>query len=472
MSAADGRTAHCRRSRLRGILRPERHRRRSSDSRATQGVRPWARRGSHCHDLARRRDRCDGGCSARIDHYAIPSGGRCPAASRLCSRRRHDRRCRTRRRACLGLRRGNRPRYVGVERSAAREHGVRLARCRRPHERAGPLAGSYPTDRCHHRHCSSQPGLLDDARLPLLGAARICGALGSPPAAAAQRPVRRDRGDRDRAAGRLDPRSDDRGRARAAMTPFEDASATSTRPGSRFLVFGLAAIIAIAGLTTRLFYLQLVSGGELAALTETNREVAQAIPSTRGLIYDRSGRALVTNVKTFAVKIRPVDLPEERRDEVVARLAALLKINIGDINAAIDSNPGSRFDLVRIATDVPDGTASFIAENGEELPGVEVTVETRRQYSEGPLVSQILGYTGPVAPDQLEDLKAKGYLPDDLIGRSGLEAYYEDELRGTYGSETVERDATGRKLDVLETTSQPKGGDSLRLTIDVKAQQN
>ena len=102
------------------------------------------------------------------------------------------------------------------------------------------------------------------------------------------------------------------------MTPFVEDSATPSRPGSRFLVFGLAAIIAIAGLTTRLFYLQLVSGGELAALTETSREVAQAIPSTRGLIYDRSGRALVTNVKTFAVKIRPVDLPEERRDEVVA----------------------------------------------------------------------------------------------------------------------------------------------------------
>jgi penicillin-binding protein 2 len=255
------------------------------------------------------------------------------------------------------------------------------------------------------------------------------------------------------------------------MTPYLDRRATPTRPGSRFLVFGIAMILAIGGLTTRLFYLQVVSGGQFAALSQGNREVDQAIPSTRGLIYDRQGRPLVVNVKTFAVKIRPVDLPEERRDEVVERLAALLSLSIADINAEIDANPGSRFDLVRIATDVPDATARLIAENGDDLPGVEVAIETRRQYPEGALVSQILGYTGPVSPDQLEDLKKQGYLPDDLIGRTGLEAYYESELRGTYGNETVERDATGRKLQVLETTREPAAGNTLDLTLDVNEQQ-
>src|SRR4051794_14220287 len=255
------------------------------------------------------------------------------------------------------------------------------------------------------------------------------------------------------------------------MTPYLDSRSTPSRPGSRFLIFGLAVVLALGGLTTRLFYLQVVSGGQLSALTVGNREVAQAIPSTRGLIYDRTGRELVINVKTFAVKIRPIDLPEERRDEVVARLAALLKLNIADINGAIDSNPGSRFDLVRIASDVPDATARLIAENGTDLPGVEVAIETRRQYPESTLLSQILGYTGPVSPDQLDSLKKSGYLPDDLLGRTGLEAYYESELRGTYGSETVERDASGRKLQVLETTAEPKAGDSLNLTIDVKEQQ-
>jgi penicillin-binding protein 2 len=255
------------------------------------------------------------------------------------------------------------------------------------------------------------------------------------------------------------------------MTPFLTERTEPTRPSSRFFVFGLAAILAIAGLTTRLFYLQVVQGATFAAMSQSNREVSQAIPSTRGLIYDRSGKLLVTNVKTFAVKIRPVDLPEERRDDVVSRLAALLNIDVADINAAIDGNPGSRFDLVRVASDVPDAKAHLISENNTDLPGVEVVVETRRQYPEGKLVSQLLGYTGPVPPDQLPKLKESGYLPDDLMGRTGLEAFYESELRGTYGSETVERDASGRKLQVLQRTAEPKGGDTLNLTIDVKEQQ-
>jgi penicillin-binding protein 2 len=243
------------------------------------------------------------------------------------------------------------------------------------------------------------------------------------------------------------------------------------RPASRFMIFGLAAILAVGGLTTRLFYLQIVQGGQFSQLSESNRTAVEAIPSSRGLIFDRNNVALVKNVPTFAVKIRPVDLPDERRDEVVAKLAALLKMDPADINGAIDSNPGSRFDLVRVASDVPDATARLLSEAGDALPGVEVVIEARRQYPEGPLVSQLLGYTGPVSADQLPDLKSKGYLPDDLIGQTGLEAYYETQLRGTYGSQTVEKDATGRTIQTLHVDSNPQPGDSLQLTIDTTQQQ-
>ena len=254
------------------------------------------------------------------------------------------------------------------------------------------------------------------------------------------------------------------------MNGYLDGRRPYERPLSRFLVFGLAIVVAISALGARLFYLQIVSGGDYATLAEGNRTVLQAIPSSRGLIYDRDGKELVTNVPTFAVKIRPADLPEERRDEVVDRLSALVGTSVPDINAAIDGNPGSRFDLVRVAQDVPKETANLIAEARFELPGVEVVVEARRQYAEGPLLSQILGYTGPVSAEQIETLKAEGYLPDDLIGKTGLEAYYEGELRGSYGVETVERDAAGRKLQVLDTVREAAAGESLRLTLDTDAQ--
>ena len=113
----------------------------------------------------------------------------------------------------------------------------------------------------------------------------------------------------------------------------------------------------------------------------------------------------MTNVATFVVKLRPSDLPLDQRETVVARLAALLHITAADINATIDGNPGSTFDLVRVAGDVDESTARLISESGADLPGVEVDVEARRQYADGPLMSQILGYTGPVSGEQLKTLK-------------------------------------------------------------------
>jgi penicillin-binding protein 2 len=253
-------------------------------------------------------------------------------------------------------------------------------------------------------------------------------------------------------------------------TTYLDDQPRAVRSLSRFLAFGLVVVLAVGGLTARLFYLQIVDGGRFAALATHNRTVLEAVPAPRGLIYDRAGRALVTNVPTFAVKLRPADLPQEDRPQVVDRLAALLGIDAAEINATIDSNPGSNFDLVRIKGDVDENTARLIAEAGFELPGVQVAVEARRDYTYGSLFSQILGYTGPVSADQLTQLKAAGYLPDDLLGKTGLEAEYETELRGTYGSQNVERDAAGRRTQVLQTVSEPVPGDSLNLTIDTKEQ--
>ncbi len=245
------------------------------------------------------------------------------------------------------------------------------------------------------------------------------------------------------------------------------------RPGRspiRFLVFGLVVVLLASILSLRLFMLQVSASGRFATLAETNRSVEQAVPSTRGVIYDRNGTPLAVNVPSYAVKIRPADLPEDRRADVVRRLASLLDIDPAEINVAIDANPGSRFDLVRIASDVNGNVANFISESRLDLPGVEIVVESRREYATGPLLSQVVGYTAPINAIQLETLRAAGYLSDDLLGKAGVEATYEEELRGTYGIQRVEKDASGRKLQVLQTVSEPVAGNSLDLTIDLQDQ--
>ncbi len=255
-------------------------------------------------------------------------------------------------------------------------------------------------------------------------------------------------------------------------TYLDGRSTVPQRRFSRFIVFVLVIVLAVGMLTARLFYLQISNGTTYSEISTRQRTVIEAIAAPRGLIYDRNGRLLVTNVPTFAVKVRPADLPNTLRDDVVARLAALLGVDPSEINTAIDSNPGSAFDLVRIAQDVDQATAQLISEAGFELPGVEVVVEARRQYTDGPLLSHILGYTGPVSAEQLPDLREVGYQPDDLIGKMGLEAEYETQLRGIYGQESVARDATGRRTQVLQTVREAESGASLTLTIDTQAQKD
>ena len=125
------------------------------------------------------------------------------------------------------------------------------------------------------------------------------------------------------------------------MNPSLDGRTLPERRFSRFLVFGLVVVLAVGTLTARLFYLQITSGTEFSAISNRQRTVDEPIPAPRGYMYDRNGRLLVKNVPTFAVKVRPADLPDQIRDDVVARLAALLNMDPSDINATIDGNPGS-----------------------------------------------------------------------------------------------------------------------------------
>ncbi len=253
---------------------------------------------------------------------------------------------------------------------------------------------------------------------------------------------------------------------------LDERPRSEPRSAIRFVVFGIIVALVATTLGGRLFLLQVARNSTFASLAETNRTVSQPIRSTRGVIYDRNGEPLVRNVASYSVKIRPADLPEPDRPAVIARLAALLGMQTADLNIALDSNPGSRFDSVRIATDVDEATANFIAESSLDLPGVEVVVESRREYLTGPLLSQIIGYTGPISSTQLKALTDSGYLPDDFIGKTGVESTYESQLRGTYGSELVEKDATGRRLQVLQTIEPAVAGNSLDLTIDLQDQKD
>ncbi len=258
------------------------------------------------------------------------------------------------------------------------------------------------------------------------------------------------------------------------MTDFELGKSPPPRQRLvvRFGVFGLIVVLLVGVLATRLFYLQIVRGGYYAGLAHDNQVAVRSLRSTRGLIYDRAGRPLVTNVASYVVKIRPADLPFERRDAVVARLSELLDVPAREIIEALDRNADLLFEQVRIAADVPTDVARIIAEERRSLPGVEVAVEERRSYEYGPLVSHILGYTGSVTRDELEELAGAGYLTDDVLGKTGVELTFEEVLRGTYGLEQVERDASGRDVRTIQVVEAPVAGNSIERSLDTEIQRS
>jgi penicillin-binding protein 2 len=231
----------------------------------------------------------------------------------------------------------------------------------------------------------------------------------------------------------------------------DDRVRLETTPGPhrnlapRFIAFGIAIVLSVAGLGLRLFQLQLAEGSTYAAYEGVELTTERPLPVARGLMYDRKGRLLVENVPTFVLRIRPSGLPFDDRLEVARRISDLTGVKTRKIIERLDRHTGSQYDLVRI-TDIGTETARVIAEDPRSFPGVSVDLEARRHYTQGRLMSHVLGWTGRINASEYERLKDDGYYPEDLLGKAGLEATWEDVLRGTYGLEEVDLDREGRAI--------------------------
>lgn len=135
-------------------------------------------------------------------------------------------------------------------------------------------------------------------------------------------------------------------------------------------------------------------------------------------------------------------------------------------------NKYSRYLPITIASDVNDETVAAIRESSEELPGVAILEQTRRVYNDSEYFAHIMGYTGLITQEKLEELKEKGndnYSATDQIGITGVEKEFEEYLHGENGSETVIVNDQTRVLEILKT-DEPKAGNDLYLTIDADLQ--
>jgi penicillin-binding protein 2 len=260
------------------------------------------------------------------------------------------------------------------------------------------------------------------------------------------------------------------------MADLNDGRRDLPRSKPRFVAFGIAAAVLFGILGGRLFQLQIIQGDMYAARAAAARTAEVPIAAPRGLIFDRDGRPVAVNVPSWTVHIRPADLPQAARARVLARVAEVTGSDVASLADRLEAYRGSPFDLVPVVRGATREAALVLGEEHERLPGVVVEVDPTRQYldetgvANGPRLAHVLGYTGPVSRDEYADLADDGYLRDDDIGRAGVEAAFEDELRGEYGLELVERDPSGRLLKVIETVEEPTPGRNLMLSIDADVQ--
>lgn len=244
------------------------------------------------------------------------------------------------------------------------------------------------------------------------------------------------------------------------------------------VAFG-AFFLMLVGLTARAGYLELHKGEEYRAQAEGNRLRIAAVPSERGVIYDRNGTLLVRNVPDFTLTMTPADLPRDaqERADLVVGVAESVGITPVDVEKALRNYPSNLASPVPIKEHLEYEQAVRLDIASGRMPGVSLKAGTKREILlqpegvEQPAVSlsHVIGYQGRINEAEYARLRGDGYLPTDAIGKTGVESSYEERLRGTYGRKQIEVDAFGREQKIL-ASDEPVQGMDLTLAIDAKLQ--
>ncbi len=236
----------------------------------------------------------------------------------------------------------------------------------------------------------------------------------------------------------------------------------------RVTVLAAMMILVMLGLLYRYFSLQVIQTEEYRAQSDRNRIAVRTVAPTRGVIVDRSGNFLAVNQPSFTLAITPERAGD--LDSVLEALSDLLGLTGIDIELFTEARKRRRpMSPVPLKYRLTDKELAVLAVNKHELPGVSVLSELTRHYPEGDLLGHALGYVGRIGIDDIDESEKEAYRGISHIGKVGLEAYYEDVLKGGLGVSRVETNARGVELDVIDRI-EPVPGAELTLHLDVELQ--
>ncbi len=246
------------------------------------------------------------------------------------------------------------------------------------------------------------------------------------------------------------------------------------------IIFGCMLL----GLTSRLFYLQIIKGSYHQKLSEQNSMRLQVVHAPRGLIYDRNGALIARNRPSYQVAILPTRLKEPKRV-----LANLMRFHDSAGTRIFDSvlvlwsmerGKWKKFQPLVILEDASPEIVAMVEEHQLDLPGVVTVMDSRRSYPFGYNGAHVIGYMDEIKEDELDSYVSRKeesgdslpYAKGDRIGRKGLEKTYEPIFRGKDGVRYIKVNAFGKEMEVIKEMPQvnPVPGSNLITTLDMHLQ--
>ncbi|MGF1590831.1 MAG: penicillin-binding protein 2 [Pleurocapsa sp.] len=248
---------------------------------------------------------------------------------------------------------------------------------------------------------------------------------------------------------------------------------TNRTVGNQLQAIPIATVISLilfGGIGWRLNYLQLQQGAINQQKAEDNRIRIVPKPPVRGIILDRNGKILATNRQSYSAYLWPKAQKEQNWSTNRDRIAQILEIPPQDLQKKVEEAGYNYPSLIPIAHNLTPEQITVLEEYKSQIKWVETDIGQVRYYPQAKLAAHILGYTGELNQEELEQKKPDGYRLGDIMGKMGVESAYETQLRGEWGGLKLGVDGSGRIVSFLGENP-AKTGKDLTLTIDADLQQ-
>ena len=252
--------------------------------------------------------------------------------------------------------------------------------------------------------------------------------------------------------------------------PFKSRQFEQQKFYTRLLVGCFFMTVLTAILVSRYYYLQVINHDIFMTKSENNSLLIEPITPARGNIYDRNGIVLATNSPSFNLSIvseRVVNL-----DLLLSNISKLISISDFEKKQFFKSLKRKRrpFEPVQLKGDLNEEERAILAVHQFELRGSLVTAKLLREYTLGSSTAHITGYVGGINEQELKTLDPLLYSGALVLGKSGIEKKYEQNLVGQPGYQMVEVNSLGRVMRELNKVD-PVDGKDIYLYLDHRLQE-